>query len=216
MTHKKHHKHHIEWHHATITRAHREMQNGHKGVVLWFTGLSGAGKSTLAHAVEERLFELGCRSYVFDGDNIRHGLNNDLGFSPEDRRENVRRIGEVCKLFMDMATIAIAAFISPYKSDRQWVRSLIGDQDFAEVYVKCSLETCETRDVKGRYKAARQGLIQGFTGVSAPYEPPDHPEIAVDTESEDLESCVDHVIGYLMERGVLPKGPIRPELEEES
>lgn len=197
---------HIQWHHATITRKHREERNGHKGAVLWLTGLSGAGKSTLAHAVEERLFELGCWSYVFDGDNIRHGLNKDLGFSPEARRENIRRISEVGKLFLDMGVISLAAFISPYRSDREAARALIGGPDFLEVYCKCSLETCESRDVKGRYKAARAGAIPEFTGISAPYEAPENAEIVVDTESKPLDTCVDEVIAYLVEHGFIPKG----------
>ncbi|HEX9860261.1 MAG TPA: adenylyl-sulfate kinase [Nitrospirota bacterium] len=196
---------HIQWHHATITRGHRETQNGHKGAVLWLTGLSGAGKSTLAHAVEERLYELGCRSFVFDGDNVRHGLNKDLGFSPEARRENIRRIGEVAKLFLDMGVISLAAFISPYKVDRQYVRSLVGSADFVELYCKCSLEKCESRDVKGRYKAARAGAIPEFTGISAPYEIPEAAELEVDTDQKPLDDCVEAVIEYLVERGVIPR-----------
>ncbi len=197
-------KRHIRWHHATITRQHREIQNGHKGVVLWFTGLSGAGKSTLAHALEERLFDLGCRSFVFDGDNIRHGLNKDLGFSPEARQENVRRISEVAKLFLETGTIAITAFISPYAKDRHNARVIIGEGDFVEVYCRCSLETCESRDVKGRYKAAREGAIPEFTGISAPYEAPESPELSVDTEKKPLEDCVEEIVEYLAARGVIP------------
>lgn len=197
-------KRHIQWHHATITRQHREIQNGHKGAVLWFTGLSGAGKSTLAHALEERLFDLGCRSFVFDGDNIRHGLNKDLGFSPEARQENVRRISEVARLFLETGTIAVTAFISPYARDRHNARAIVGDEDFIEVYCSCSLETCETRDVKGRYKAARDGAIPEFTGISAPYEAPESPELSVDTENKPLEECVDEIVEYLAGRGVIP------------
>lgn len=200
---------HIQWHHAAITREHREVLNGHKGAVLWLTGFSGAGKSTLAHAVEERLYDLGCHSYVFDGDNIRHGLNKDLSWSPEGRRENVRRIGEVAKLFLDMGVISLAAFISPYKSDRHSVRVLIGEPDFLEVYCKCSIEKCESRDVKGRYKAARAGAIPEFTGISAPYEVPESPEITVDTDNATLEDCVEHVINVLVERGVIPKEKLK-------
>jgi adenylylsulfate kinase len=205
MTEEKH----IQWHHATITRGHRETQNGHKGAVLWLTGLSGAGKSTLAHAVEERLYELGCRSFVFDGDNVRHGLNKDLGFSPEARRENIRRIGEVAKLFLDMGVISLAAFISPYKVDRQYVRNLVGSADFVELYCKCSLEKCESRDVKGRYKAARAGAIPEFTGISAPYEIPEAAELEVDTDQKPLDDCVEEVIEYLVERGVIPREKLK-------
>jgi adenylylsulfate kinase len=194
----------IKWHPATITRQHRENQNGHKGMVIWFTGLSGAGKSTLAHALEERLFAFGCHSYVFDGDNIRHGLNKDLGFSPEARLENVRRIGEVVKLFLEAGVIAITAFISPYARDRHMVRTMIGEADFAEVYCRCSLETCEARDAKGRYKAAREGAIPEFTGISAPYEAPEDPELAIDTENKPVEDCVEEIVEYLARRGVFP------------
>jgi len=195
---------HIQWHHATITRQHRESRHGHKGVVIWFTGLSGAGKSTLAHALEDRLFNLGCHSYVFDGDNIRHGLNKDLGFSPEARQENVRRIAEVVKLFLELGVISITAFISPYARDRHMVRTMIGDTDFVEVYCKCSLKTCESRDVKGRYKAARAGAIPEFTGISAPYEAPEAPELVIDTENKPLGDCVEEIVVYLANRGVFP------------
>ena len=191
----------ILWHPASVTRRRREEQNGHKGVLMWFTGLSGAGKSTLAHAVEERLYGLGCRSFVFDGDNIRHGLNSDLGFSPEARRENLRRIGEVARLFVEAGIITLAAFISPCRQNRRWVRERMGDGDFIEVYCSCSLEICERRDVKGRYKAARAGAIPEFTGVSAPYEPPERPEIELDTGALPLEECVETVIAYLAKRG---------------
>lgn len=200
---------HIQWHHAAITRQHREDQNGHRGAVLWLTGLSGAGKSTLAHAVEERLYGLGCRSFVFDGDNVRHGLNKDLGFSPEARRENIRRIGEVAKLFLDMGVISLAAFISPYRVDRQYVRALVGESDFVELYCRCSLEKCESRDVKGRYKAARAGAIPEFTGISAPYEAPEAAELEVDTDQKPLDDCVEEVIEYLVERGVIPREKLK-------
>jgi len=194
----------IVWHNATVTRAMREAQNGHKGVVIWFTGLSGAGKSTLAHALEERLFMMKCRSFVFDGDNVRHGLNKDLGFSQEDRKENIRRIGEMARLFLEAGVIAITAFISPYREDRLSARRLIGDGDFIEVFLDCSIDVCETRDVKGVYKKARAGLIRDFTGVSAPYEPPECPELALDTAALSVEDCVERVLGLLMERGVIP------------
>lgn len=191
----------ITWHQGDITRADRERANGHKGVVLWFTGLSASGKSTLAHAVENALFERGCRTYVLDGDNIRHGLNKDLGFSPEDREENIRRIGEVAKLFADAGVIAMTAFISPYRADRDKARGISGDA-FIEVYVKCDLAVCEQRDPKGLYKKARAGEIPEFTGISAPYEEPLHPELVIDTSAEPLEVSTKRVIDYLETRGV--------------
>ena len=191
----------ITWHHADVTRADREKMNGHKTVVLWFTGLSGSGKSTLAHAVENALFERGCRTYVLDGDNIRHGLNKNLGFSPEDREENIRRIGEVSKLFCDAGVIALTAFISPYRADRDKAREISADS-FVEVYVKCALDVCEERDPKGLYKKARAGQIPEFTGISAPYEEPLNPEVIVDTGVETLEESAQKVIAYLEERGL--------------
>ncbi|MCG8049282.1 MAG: adenylyl-sulfate kinase, partial [Candidatus Thiodiazotropha endolucinida] len=160
----------VFWHHATVTRERREKMNLHRAKLLWFTGLSGTGKSTLAHALEERLHQRGCRTYVFDGDNVRHGLCRDLGFGIEDRTENIRRIGEMSKLFVDAGVIALTAFISPIRQDRDNVRRLFQTDDFIEVYVKASLETCESRDVKGLYKKARAGVIPNFTGISSPYE----------------------------------------------
>jgi len=191
----------ITWHHADITRADRERANGHKSAVLWFTGLSASGKSTLAHAVENALFERHCRTYVLDGDNIRHGLNKDLGFSPEDREENIRRIGEVAKLFADAGVIAMTAFISPYRADRAKARAISADS-FIEVYVKCDLEVCEERDPKGLYKKARAGQIAEFTGISAPYEEPENPELVVDTSHESLEASAAKVLAYLEQRGI--------------
>lgn len=191
------------WHHATITRALREKKNRHKSVILWFTGLSGAGKSTLAHAVEERLYEMGCSTFVLDGDNIRHGLCNDLGFSDQDRIENIRRIGELGKLLTEAGVITLTAFISPFRSDRGKARSLVPHGDFLEIYCRCSLETCEKRDVKGLYKKARAGEIPYFTGISSPYEEPEKPELTVDTDSDALNQCVDSVINLLLERGVI-------------
>ncbi len=191
----------ITWHQGDITRADRERANGHKGVVLWFTGLSGSGKSTLAHAVENALFERGCRTYVLDGDNIRHGLNKDLGFSPEDREENIRRIGEVAKLFADAGVIAMTAFISPYRADRDKARAISADS-FIEVYVKCDLAVCEQRDPKGLYKKARAGEIPEFTGISAPYEEPTNPELVIDTSSEPIEVSSKRVIDYLESHGI--------------
>lgn len=194
----------ITWHHADISKADREKKNGHKSVVLWFTGLSGSGKSTLAHAVENALFEMGCNTYVLDGDNIRHGLNKNLGFSPEDRTENIRRIGEVAKLFTEAGVIALTAFISPYRADRDKAREIAGDGVFFEIYVECPLEVCEQRDVKGLYKKARAGQIPEFTGISAPYEEPLKAEITVDTSKMDLEASAKYVIAELQKAGVLP------------
>lgn len=193
------------WHHATVTRARREQLNGHKSVIIWFTGLSGAGKSTLAHAVEEKLHQMSCRTFVFDGDNVRHGLCGDLDFSEEDRRENIRRIGEMAKLFVEAGVIALTAFISPFRADRLKVRNLAAPGDFIEVYCRCPIEVCEQRDVKGMYRRARAGEIRDFTGISSPYEEPENPELAIDTGSMPLDQCVDQVVGYLQGRGVIPK-----------
>jgi adenylylsulfate kinase len=170
----------VVWHHATVTRERREAQNGHKSCVLWFTGLSGAGKSTLAHAVEEQLHQRGCRTFVLDGDNVRHGLSSNLGFSEDDRRENIRRIGEAAKLMMEAGVIAMTAFISPFRSDREAVRKLMPHGDFLEIYCKASLATCESRDVKGLYKKARAGEIKNYTGIDSPYEAPEKPELVID------------------------------------
>lgn len=194
----------VIWHHATIKREHRQRQNGHGSAVLWFTGLSGAGKSTLAHAVEEELHRLGCRTYVLDGDNVRHGLCGDLGFSATDRTENVRRIGETAKLMVDAGIIVLTAFISPFRADRERVRGLMMPGDFLEIYCRCPLDVCEQRDVKGLYKKARAGEVKEFTGISSPYEAPLAPEIIIDTDDEhDLESCAQQVLALLRERGVL-------------
>ncbi len=197
----------VIWHHATVTRERRETQNSHKSFVLWFTGLSGSGKSTLAHAVEEKLHETGHRTFVFDGDNVRHGLNKDLGFSQEDRKENIRRIGEMCKLFIEAGVIALTAFISPYKEDRNMIRQMVNEGDFIEIYCDCSLEICERRDVKGMYARARRGEITSFTGISAPYEVPDNPEIIPDTGHTTLEECVNKIIEYLQHNKLLNKLP---------
>ena len=197
----------VVWHHATVTRARREAQNGHKSFILWFTGLSGAGKSTLAHAVEEQLYRMGHRTFVFDGDNVRHGLNKDLGFLQEDRKENIRRIGEMCKLFIEAGVIALTAFISPYKEDRNTVRRMVKEGDFIEIYCNCDLDICERRDVKGMYAKARRGEIAAFTGISAPYEVPDNPEINVDTGNAALEECVNKIIEYLQHNKLLYELP---------
>lgn len=193
----------VVWHHSTVTREHRQQLNKHRGVVLWFTGLSGAGKSSLAHAVEERLYQADCRTFVLDGDNVRHGLCGDLGFSPEDRVENIRRVGEVAKLFVEAGIIVLTAFISPFKSDRARVRNILQHGDFFEIYCDTPIEICEQRDVKGLYKKARAGVIGNFTGISSPYEVPANPELSVMTGTMELEKCVDQVILLLQRRGVL-------------
>lgn len=190
------------WHQATVTRKRRESQNGHKSCVLWFTGLSGAGKSTLAHAVEEKLHQIGCRTFVLDGDNIRHGLSSNLGFSEADRRENIRRIGETAKLIMESGVIAMTAFISPFRADREMVRNLMPHGDFLEIYCKASLETCEARDVKGLYKKARAGEIKNYTGIDSPYEAPENPELVIETDQLSLEDSIEAVLELLQQRGV--------------
>lgn len=193
----------VRWHQASITRESRAALNGHKSVVLWFTGLSGAGKSTIAHAVEEKLYHLGCRTFVFDGDNVRHGLCADLGFSPKDREENIRRVGEMAKLFNEAGVIAITAFISPFRADRRRARKLVAEGDFIEVYCRCSLAVCEQRDVKGLYAKTRAGEIKEFTGISSPYEAPEHAELILDTDKLPLEDCVNRVVDLLLSRGVV-------------
>ena len=193
----------ITWHKGAITNADRERLLQQKGVVIWFTGLSGSGKSTLAHAVEEKLFEKGHLTYVLDGDNIRHGLNKNLGFSPEDREENIRRIGEVAKLFADAGIITMTAFISPYRSDRDKARELLDDGRFIEVYVKVPLEVAEQRDPKGLYKKARAGEIKQFTGIDAPYEEPLKAELVIDTSKHSLEESADMVLKYLTDNRVI-------------
>lgn len=198
----------VVWHEAAVTRDMREALNGHRGAVLWFTGLSGAGKSTVAHAVEERLHQLGALTFVFDGDNVRHGLCGDLGFSIEDRTENIRRIGEMVKLFLGAGVISLTAFISPLRSDRRKVRDLMGNGDFIEVYCKCGVEVCEERDVKGLYKKARAGEIPDFTGISSPYEEPENAEVVIDTANTPLEQSVDAVIEYLRAQNIIPQTPL--------
>jgi adenylylsulfate kinase len=193
----------IIWHHATVTRARREAMNNHKAVNLWFTGLSGSGKSTLAHAVEERLHQLGCRTFVFDGDNVRHGLCSDLGFSEEDRSENIRRIGEMVNLFLQAGVIALTAFISPLQKDREKVQTIIGPDNFLEIHCACSLEICEQRDVKGLYKKARAGIIKNYTGISSPYEAPENPALRLDSGSIPFEECIEQVISCLQKNQVI-------------
>lgn len=196
-----------------VTTARREARNGHAGGVIWLTGLSGAGKSTLAIELENRLFDLGYQAYVLDGDNIRHGLNANLGFSPEDRAENIRRVGEVSALFCRTGMIAITAFISPYRSDRERARAAAGDS-FHEIYVKADVETCESRDPKGLYKKARAGEIKDFTGISAPYEAPENPELVVDTAKHSVEECVQQILDYVRERFSLDRRQVGRGLDQ--
>lgn len=198
------------WHHATVTRNRREIQNGHRSAVLWFTGLSGAGKSTLAHAVEESLHVRGCRTFVLDGDNVRHGLCSDLGFSAADRAENIRRIAEAAKLLAEAGIIVLTAFISPFRSDRERARSLFPHGDFVEIFCDAPLAVCEGRDVKGLYKRARAGDVKEFTGISSPYEPPLNPELVVATGTLALDDCVAQVLGLLRQRGVAMAAPDVP------
>ena len=193
----------IIYHAASVTRERRNQLNNHKSVVIWFTGLSGSGKSTLAHSVEEILFSKGCRTYVLDGDNVRHGLTSNLGFSNEDRKENIRRIGEVTKLMMEAGLIILTAFISPFREDRIAVRNLISDGDFIEIYCKASLETCEARDLKGLYKRARLGEIKNYTGINSPYEIPDNPELIIDTDKEVLEESVSKIVSFLQTKSIV-------------
>ena len=193
----------VVWHNATVTRERRQSQNGHKSVILWFTGLSGAGKSSLAHAVAEQLHQLGCRTYVLDGDNVRHGLCGDLSFSVEDRMENIRRIGEVAKLMLESGVIAMTAFISPFRAEREAARKLVPHGEFIEIYCRADIEVCESRDVKGLYRRARAGEISDFTGISSPYEAPSKPELMVDTGSRPIDECVDAVLNLLQQRGVI-------------
>lgn len=186
----------IVWHNMNVEREHREKLLNQKAVLLWFTGLSGSGKSTVASLLEKRLHEMGKLTYLLDGDNVRHGLNSDLGFSEEDRIENIRRVGEVSKLIVDSGVITISTFISPFKEDRENVRKLLG-KDFIEVFTDCPLEVCEKRDPKGIYKKARKGEIKNFTGIDSPYEKPENPEITVSTHLNSLEECVELIISYL-------------------
>jgi len=194
----------VIYHQATVTQQRRNKLNKHQSIVLWFTGLSGSGKSTLAHALEEKLFNMGCRTYVLDGDNVRHGLNSNLDFSEADRGENIRRIGEVSKLMLEAGLIVMTAFISPYKKDRNEARTLISNDNFVEIYCKASLETCEKRDVKGLYKKARLGEIKNYTGIDSPYEAPENPELIIDTDKEALNESVSNILNYL-EKNILKK-----------
>ena len=194
----------ITWHEANVVQTDREQLLNQKGCVIWLTGLSGSGKSTLALEVESKLYQRGHLTYVLDGDNVRHGLNKNLGFSPEDREENIRRIGEVAKLFADAGVIAMTAFISPYRADRDNARDLLDEGRFVEVFVDCPLEVCESRDTKGLYEKARAGEIKEFTGISAPYEAPPQPELTVNTSDQSLEECTERVIALLESEGLIP------------
>jgi len=190
----------IVWHESEVTKANHRELNGHKSAILWFTGLSGSGKSVISTALEAALYKQGIHTYRLDGDNVRHGLNKNLGFSPEDRTENIRRIGEVSKLMVDAGLFTLTAFISPYHNDRDHVRKLVEADEFIEIYVQASLETCEERDPKGLYKKARLGDIKGFTGIDAPYEEPRDPEITLDTKRLSIEESVEVILTYLKEK----------------
>ena len=193
----------IVWHHATVSRSDREKMHTHRSVILWFTGLSGSGKSTLAHAVEDHLHNAGCSTFVLDGDNVRHGLCSDLSFSDADRVENIRRIGELAKLIIESGVITLTAFISPFKTDRNAARKLVPHGDFLEIYCQCPIETCEQRDVKGLYKKARAGEIPFFTGIGSPYEPPEKPDLIVNTKESSLDNSVQLVLRLLLQRGII-------------
>ena len=195
--------------HLVVVRHHvaadqRAARAGHAGAVVWLTGLPGSGKSTLAMALERRLFDLGWQAYTLDGDNVRHGLNADLGFSPADRQENIRRIGEVAALFADAGTVCVAAFISPYRDDRARARAAAGSRRFFEVHVNSGLATCERRDPKGHYRKARAGLLKDFTGVDAPYEVPERPDLRVDTEAQDVDASVSQLLEFVVARCRVP------------
>ena len=193
----------VIYHQASVTRERRNQSNNHQSVVLWFTGLSGSGKSTLAHVLEEKLFNKGCKTLVLDGDNVRHGLNSNLDFSDDDRKENIRRIGEVAKLMLESGLIVMTAFISPFREDRAAVRNLISNSDFIEIYCKASLETCEARDVKGLYKRARAGEIKNYTGIDSPYEAPNNPELIIDTDKETLDESVSKIYSFLERKAII-------------
>ncbi len=193
----------LTYHEHRVPRKLKEERNMHKSRVLWFTGLSGSGKSTVANATEKILHDMGLQTYILDGDNVRMGLNKDLGFSPDDRTENIRRITEVSKLFADSGSLVLTAFISPYRKDRDDARSVIGNEDFIEVFVSADLSVCESRDPKGLYKKARAGEIKGFTGIDAPYEAPENPELVVHTDKNNIEECAQIVVSYLKENNII-------------
>ena len=194
----------IVWHEASVDRAARADKRGHRSAILWFTGLSGSGKSTLANAVNAALFERGLATYVLDGDNVRHGLCKDLGFSDADREENIRRIGEVAKLFLDAGVIVLTAFVSPFRADRDKARDLVEAGAFFEIFCAADLDVCESRDPKGLYAKARSGAIKEFTGISSPYEAPDTPELKIDTGAQELAESVEVVLKALQDKGVIP------------
>lgn len=194
----------IVWHEPSVTIDDRWKTNGYKSCVLWFTGLSASGKSTIAHMLDQQLHASGIHSYVLDGDNVRHGLNKDLGLSPQDRKENIRRIAEVSKLFIDAGLLVLAAFIAPYREDRRQARNLFEKDRFIEVYVRCSIRECERRDPKGFYKKAKAGEITGFTGISAPYEEPENPELILDTDRMNIRECAQKIIAYLSINNYIP------------
>tara|TARA_Y100001968_G_C19418720_1_gene750513 strand:+ start:821 stop:1426 length:606 start_codon:yes stop_codon:yes gene_type:complete len=195
----------LYFHEHRVPRDLKEKRNGHKSRVIWFTGLSGSGKSTVANATEKLLHDMGLHTYILDGDNVRMGLNKDLGFSPQDRTENIRRITEVAKLFADAGSIVLTAFISPYREDRDNARTIIGDNDFIEIFISADLSVCELRDPKGLYKKARSGEIKGFTGIDAPYEEPINPELVVETDKYNIEECAQIVVKYLIDQRIIKK-----------
>jgi adenylylsulfate kinase len=199
-TKKQARKRNVIWHDHLVTRHDRNVRNRHRSGLIWFTGLPSAGKSTIAHQLEKELFDRGIRCYVLDGDNVRHGLTADLGFSREDRKENLRRIAEVGRLFVDAGFVVIAAFVSPYRKDREFIRGKLGEEHFFEVFIECSPEVAETRDPKGNYRKAREGIIKNYTGVSAPYEAPDNPDLVINTEQMGVGECVRAALEFLDER----------------
>lgn len=196
-------KNNVIWFNGYLSREDRERLHGHKGAVIWFTGLSASGKSTIARHLEKQLYNLGCSTYVFDGDNVRHGLCGDLGFSPEDREENIRRIGEMVNLYVDAGIIAIAAFISPYRKDRESIRELVGKDRFMEIYIECPVDVCAARDQKGIYEKARAGVLKEFTGISAPYEPPENPDLVIHSDQEDAMEASQRVLDLIKERQII-------------
>jgi adenylylsulfate kinase len=190
----------VVWQKVLVTREMRESLNGHKSLVLWFTGLPRSGKSTIAHTLEKKLYDLGIRTYTLDGDNIRHGLCSDLGFTPEDRAENLRRVAEVVKLFLDAGLVVLCAFVSPLKKDREMVRKIVGEENFIEIYCRCPVEVCKTRDQKGFYQKAERGEIKNYTGISAPYEEPENPDIILDTHILSVEESVERVFNFVINK----------------
>lgn len=194
----------VVWHKVLVTREMRESLNGHKSLVLWFTGLPSSGKSTIAHTLEKKLYDLGIRTYTLDGDNIRYGLCSDLGFTPEDRAENLRRIAEVIKLFLDAGLVVLCAFVSPFKKDREMVRKIVGEENFIEIYCRCPVEVCKTRDPKGFYQKAERGEIKNYTGISAPYEEPETPDLILDTHILSVEESVERVFNFVINK-ICPK-----------